>query len=112
MRRTTAPHVPFRRCVVCRASKPQADMFRLTRVGDVVRLDLKRRLGGRGIWVCHDCAAISDEKRLRPAFRGQAKEVAPLLAEALAAAPRLGSAADAASSSAAMNMNHGGIDVR
>lgn len=105
MGRTTTKHVPLRRCVACRASKPQAEMLRFTRDGDVVRLDLARRLGGRGTWVCRDCASGDDEKRLRQAFKGQAQQVMELLAEALAAHPHGGTGAGT-------NENNGGMNVR
>lgn len=92
--------------MLCRASKPQAELIRLTREGDVVRLDLDRRLGGRGIWVCRDCAAADNEKRLRQVFKGQAPQVAPLLASALTAAPQ------PRPGSATTNENNGGTNVR
>ncbi|HLV11831.1 MAG TPA: YlxR family protein [Trueperaceae bacterium] len=80
-------HVPLRRCVVCRESKPQAAMLRLTRdeSGAYVH-DARRRLGGRGTWVCRDCAADAvqrdDVKKLSRAFRAQAAQVLGLLREA------------------------------
>jgi predicted RNA-binding protein YlxR (DUF448 family) len=102
----------MRRCVVCRASKPQAEQFRLVREGDAVSLDLTRRLGGRGTWVCRACAATVDEKRLRQAFKGQAPQVAQLLSHALAAKPRTGGGSTApAATEAATQQSHGGLNV-
>ena len=95
MKTTANRHVPMRRCVVCRTSKPQAEQFRLVREGDAVSLDLTRKLGGRGTWVCHDCAASSNDKRLRQAFKGHAQQVALLLSQALAAQPPAGHGATA-----------------
>ncbi|HZX00243.1 MAG TPA: DUF448 domain-containing protein [Trueperaceae bacterium] len=80
-------HVPLRRCAICRESKPQALMLRLARAEDgTYEYDARRRLGGRGTWVCHDCAAqaVTDEntKRLGRAFKGQAEQVLGLLRDA------------------------------
>lgn len=99
----------MRRCVVCRTSLPQAEQFRLVQEGDAVSLDLTRRLGGRGTWVCRDCAAASNEKRLRQAFRGRAQQVAQLLSQALAARPHAGVASTPAT--AATEPKHGGLNV-
>lgn len=108
MKTTATRHVPMRRCVLCRASKPQAEQFRLVREGDAVSLDLARKLGGRGTWVCRSCAAASNEKRLRHAFRGQAQQVAQLLSQALAARPQ---AEGASTPTAATPSSHGGMNV-
>lgn len=80
-RTVTAKHAPMRRCVLCRASMPQAQLIRLVQSGDAVRLDLTRKLGGRGTWVCRDCAVKANDKRLRAAFKGQAPQVAQLLSQ-------------------------------
>ncbi len=82
-----ARHVPLRRCVVCRESRPQAELLRLTVDGSGAYVyDPRRRLGGRGTWVCHGCAAEAvqndDAKKLSRAFRGQAAQVQGLLREA------------------------------
>lgn len=75
-------HVPLRRCVMCRTVAPRAQLLRLTQGDDGYRLDLARRSGGRGTWVCSGCATNPDEKRLRQAFKGQAQAVRALLAAA------------------------------
>ena len=80
-------HVATRRCVVCRDSFPQRELLRLT-VGEdgAYVYDERRRLGGRGTWVCRDCAADAvqrdDVKKLSRAFRAQAAQVLGLLREA------------------------------
>jgi len=79
--------VPMRRCVVCRESKPQAELLRLTHDAEGRWVyDARRRLGGRGTWVCRPCAAAAvqgeDVKRLSRAFKAQAAEVLALLREA------------------------------
>lgn len=80
-------HVPLRRCAVCRDTRPQAELIRLVQDEGAYRLDLARRLGGRGTWVCRACAAEPNEKKLRQAFRGQAQQVRALLVDALAVRP-------------------------
>ena len=84
MARSTGKHVPLRRCVMCRASLPKAELIRLAR-GEEGRyeLDLSGRAGGRGTWVCRSCAGDLAEKRLKQAFRGQATHVRSLLAAAV-----------------------------
>lgn len=101
-------HVPMRRCVLCRASLPQADLLRFVLDAGAYRFDERRRLGGRGTWVCRDCATTAatadNDKRLRSAFRGQALNMRELLRDALAAGPRRPSATTA--------RQDGGMDVR
>ena len=106
------PHVPMRRCVLCRTSLPQGSLLRFVRGEDAYRFDQRRRLGGRGTWVCRECARVyaahtltaANDKRLRSAFRGQALNMRELLQEALAAGPRRPSATTA--------RQDGGMDVR
>jgi predicted RNA-binding protein YlxR (DUF448 family) len=97
-----------RRCVVCRTSQPQVDLLRFVRAEDAYVFDERRRLGGRGTWVCRPCAisavASDNDKRLRSAFRGQALNMRELLETALAAGPRRPSAITA--------RQDGGMDVR
>src|SRR5690606_41960015 len=53
-------HVPMRRCVVCRESKPQAELLRLTHDAEGRWVyDARRRLRGRGTWVCRSRAAAA-----------------------------------------------------
>jgi len=84
MAETRTRHVPLRRCASCRAALPQAQLVRLVQQPDGYRLDLARKLGGRGTWLCASCAANPNEKRLRQAFKGHAQEVRALLDAALA----------------------------
>jgi predicted RNA-binding protein YlxR (DUF448 family) len=73
-------HVPMRRCVRCRTSAPKAEMLRVARTEDGTwRLDPTGDAGGRGAWLCPDCAARATEKELRRAFRASAAEVAEAL---------------------------------
>lgn len=69
-------HVPLRRCVVCRAQRPQAELLRFYRDEEGIwRLDPKRRAGGRGAWVCADNPECHTQKRLGRTFRAQSREV-------------------------------------
>ena len=98
----------MRRCVLCRTSQPQAGLLRFVKGADQYVFDERRRLGGRGTWVCRPCAAdavaTGNDKRLRSAFRGQALNMRELLEQALAAGPRRPSAIAA--------RQDGGMDVR
>lgn len=118
MSKVSAPatrHVPLRRCVVCRESLSQGDLLRLTQGEDGAFLyDDRRRLGGRGTWVCRDCAseavANENEKVLRRAFRAQAPQVLELLRRA--ATPTAAAAPGPRRPSAATARQDGGMDVR
>ena len=112
---TRVRHVPLRRCVVCRESQPRAELLRLLAAADgSYQYDEHRRLGGRGTWVCRDCASravVNDnDKILRRAFRAQAPQVLELLRRAAtlpgttASGPRRPSVASA--------RQDGGMDVR
>lgn len=105
-------HVPMRRCVVCRESKPQGEMLRLARdESGAYRYDARRRMGGRGTWVCHACAAAAvqedDAKRLSRAFKAQAAQVLGLLREAAKAPAQPASGRQAAVTA----RRDGGTDV-
>ncbi|MBW6455099.1 MAG: DUF448 domain-containing protein [Trueperaceae bacterium] len=89
---TRTRHVPLRRCVACRESRPKRELIRLVRTaaaGDGGwALDLRQRAGGRGTSLCPACALAAvrrdDAARLkgfRRAFRQDADAVASLLAE-------------------------------
>ncbi len=91
-----ARHLPLRRCLYCRQSLPQGKkrdgLIRLVGSESGYALDLERRLGGRGAWLCRDCAAAlafgnEKEKQVRRVFGAQADQVRDLLRQALAADP-------------------------
>lgn len=50
---------PMRRCIVCRESKPQEELFRITLKGDELMLDGAEKRDGRGMYVCRDAGCIS-----------------------------------------------------
>jgi predicted RNA-binding protein YlxR (DUF448 family) len=85
-------HVPLRRCVACRVSRPKRELIRLVRTGATGdagwALDLRQRAGGRGTSLCPACALAAvrrdDAARLkgfRRAFRQDADAIVSLLAD-------------------------------
>lgn len=76
MTRAGPKHVPLRRCVVCRRSRPQAELLRFCRdEPGHWQLDEARKLGGRGAWLCADSPACQHVKSLRRFFRNEAVSV-------------------------------------
>ena len=73
-------HVPLRRCVGCRRVRPQAELLRLAQdESGAWQLDITRRAGGRGSWVCRDTPACWTPKQLGRGFRAQTEAVCRLL---------------------------------
>jgi len=69
-------HIPIRRCVVCGVRSPQAALLRLARGAAGVTADPRRRMPGRGAYICAagDClqrlaTKRGSEKRLAHALR-------------------------------------------
>jgi len=48
--------VPKRLCIGCGERKDQADLLRIVRTENGLRLDTGRRSDGRGAWICKDPA--------------------------------------------------------
>lgn len=72
---TRQRHQPLRRCVVCRRSRPQSELLRWYRDPEGAwRLDLDRRAGGRGAWLCRE-ESCWQQKALARFFRAQAPQV-------------------------------------
>ena len=72
---------PVRTCVVCRTSRPRAELVRLVVVDGTVALDARRRLPGRGANVCPGCLAEATGRRahsLRRALRAPDAVIEPL----------------------------------
>ena len=91
--RGTLVAAPERTCVGCRRRRPKHELVRLARTGGDVRLDLSRRLPGRGAYVCPDPACVASASRrgarsVRHTLRGgselQVREVLDALASRLA----------------------------
>lgn len=69
-------HVPLRRCVVCRSSRPQAELIRCYRdETGRYQLDPTGKAGGRGAWLCRYQQDCHDPKKLRRFFRADAETI-------------------------------------
>lgn len=80
-------HIPLRRCVVCRESKPQADLIRFVQNESRWQLDKtyashKRKSNGRGAWVCK-AEACQQKNALKRFFRQDAERIASELSAQL-----------------------------
>jgi predicted RNA-binding protein YlxR (DUF448 family) len=70
-----APRHPTRTCVGCRAVRPQHELLRVAATPDGIRFDHRRRLPGRGAYLCPDPGCLDAATRrgagaLRRALRG------------------------------------------
>jgi predicted RNA-binding protein YlxR (DUF448 family) len=72
-------HIPLRRCVACRRSRPQHELIRFVQQEGRWQLDATRRAAGRGAWVCADNPDCYTSKALR-FFRSQSEAIANALA--------------------------------
>ena len=86
MPETTAPsdpHVPIRRCVGCRRSRPQADLCRCV-LDDAATVRVSRTAPGRGAWICGpDC--LEPARRNRGFQRAWRSDIPPDLFDRLRA---------------------------
>ncbi|MBS3966928.1 MAG: YlxR family protein [Truepera sp.] len=73
-------HIPLRRCVACRRSRPQAELIRFVQQEGIWQLDATRRAAGRGAWVCADNPNCHTRKGLGRLFRNQSEAMANALA--------------------------------
>jgi predicted RNA-binding protein YlxR (DUF448 family) len=69
-------HVPMRRCLACRASRPQAELVRLVQEEGQWQLDPGSKAPGRGAWLCRDSSECHSAKALKRSLKGQAERVA------------------------------------
>ncbi|PIE60726.1 MAG: hypothetical protein CSA31_00475 [Desulfobulbus propionicus] len=51
-------HVPLRTCLGCRTRKPQRDMMRFCYTENLLTVDKKRVLPGRGLYCCNDKSCL------------------------------------------------------
>ncbi len=72
-------HEPVRTCIVCRRKKNKRELVRLALTDDVVVVDLKQKMPGRGAYVCSsqcmEDAATNVKGCLNRAFRLGRKRV-------------------------------------
>lgn len=68
--------VPMRRCVGCMESKPKKELIRIvyTPEGDL-RVDLKGKMNGRGVYLCLNEECISNAKKRRAIGRGLERDL-------------------------------------
>lgn len=66
--RARTEHLPMRRCIVCRASRPKPMLIRWVRTASGVALDNSRKAAGRGAYICRA------EPCLRAALTGKRLE--------------------------------------
>ena len=86
-----AKHIPLRRCVVCRTSRPQAKLIRFFKdESGHWQLDETRKSGGRGAWLCKDSPDCHKLKALGRFFRADAVSVAQQLNDLVPTQPSAG----------------------
>lgn len=60
-------HIPMRMCVACRKMYPQNELIRMVRDNETgeVKLDMKKKLFGRGAYICpnSECIKKAEKKR-------------------------------------------------
>ena len=79
-------HIPLRRCVACRDSKPQAELIRFYKLEsgawqlDEAYAANNKKTTGRGAWLCQNEACHS-QKALGRFFRADAKNISENLSK-------------------------------
>jgi uncharacterized protein len=68
--------VPIRTCAVCRSRRPQAELLRVVVTASGLEIDPKRRLEGRGAYLCPDRPECRSLKALRRFARADAEAFA------------------------------------
>lgn len=56
-------------CIACRKRLPQNELLRLTKTEGTVIVDNKRKLSGRGVYVCKNCLDTLNTKLLSKVFK-------------------------------------------
>ncbi len=56
-------------CIACRKRLPQNELLRLTKTEGTVIVDNKRKLSGRGVYVCKNCLDTLNTKILSKVFK-------------------------------------------
>ncbi len=50
--------IPMRMCVACRTMKPQKELIRIVKNGEMVFIDYSGKANGRGAYVCNSIECI------------------------------------------------------
>jgi uncharacterized protein len=62
----TGKRFPVRTCAVCRQRLPQSTLLRIARdASNLIQLDEKRRLSGRGQYICNNPACRTEKALMR-----------------------------------------------
>lgn len=57
-------HIPLRMCIACRSMKPQCELIRIVKNGGEPKLDINKKMFGRGAYLCRSAECIQRaEKR-------------------------------------------------
>lgn len=58
-------HVPERMCVACRKMQPQNELIRFVRTENGAKIDMNKKLFGRGAYICKniECVRLARKKR-------------------------------------------------
>ena len=70
----TAKHIPTRKCIACRSSKPKAELLRVVKYQGKLFIDDTAKAEGRGAYICKDTSCVKaaiKTRRLEKAFRMQ-----------------------------------------
>lgn len=65
-------HVPTRKCIHCKASKPKEQLWRIVKYNDEIFVDKTYKAEGRGAYICRDAECLKaaiKARRLEKAFR-------------------------------------------
>lgn len=60
--------MPERTCIACRAVRDKHSLARLSAVDGALKLDDKRRLPGRGAYICRDAGCVKAAYKRRECF--------------------------------------------
>lgn len=71
--------IPIRTCAVCRSRRPQAELLRVVVGVSGLEIDPRRRLEGRGMYLCPDRPECRSLKALRRFARSDAEGFAARL---------------------------------
>ena len=60
-------HIPLRMCIECRQMYPQCELIRIVRDNetDEVKLDMNKKLFGRGAYICKSAECIQKAEKKR-----------------------------------------------